>query len=74
MKSCASLVSLVGFAYRPDGSLDAPPIAGGYIRVSDDMGDSDTGNDKIRSLYFAPMGRITTARENGGINGATPCP
>ena len=76
LKSCASATGLIRLAFTPDGTVDVNPplVDNDYIRVSDDMGDTDASNDKIRSIYFAPMGRrMHVERENGGINGATPC-
>lgn len=75
LKSCGSQASLARLAFRPDGRIDLnPAFAGnGYIRVSDDMGDTDATNDKIRSIYFGPSGRLNVMQENGGLNGVAPC-
>ncbi|HMX16360.1 MAG TPA: GspH/FimT family pseudopilin [Rhodocyclaceae bacterium] len=64
-------------AFRADGRIDIETaFAGGdYVRVSDNLGDSAPANDKIRSIYFGPSGRMNTAVENGGLGGAiNPCP
>ena len=75
LKSCASQNSLAKLAFRPDGRIDLNPAfaGGGYIRISDDMGDIDAANDKIRSIYFGPSGRMNVIQENGGLHGALPC-
>ncbi len=75
LKSCTSQASLAMLAFRPDGRIDLNPVfvGNGFIRVSDDMNDLDPANDKIRSIYFGPSGRMNTLWESGGLNGATPC-
>lgn len=75
LKSCGSSASLVALAFRPDGRLDLnPPFTGSdYIRISDDLRDSDASDDKIRTLYFGLNGRIAEMNENGDANGVTPC-
>lgn len=75
LKSCALPTSLANIAFNPDGRIDLnPAFAGnGYIRVSDDMNDADTANDKIRTIYFGPSGRMSIVWESGGLNGVVPC-
>ncbi len=74
IRTCGAPASLATgrIAFRPDGRIDVEtPFAGGdYVRVSDSMGDTTPGNDKIRSIYFGPSGRMNTAVENGGLSGA----
>ena len=63
--------------FGPDGLMarTTPFVDGDFIRVSDDLGDSDAGNDKIRTIYFGALGRrISTIEQNGGSNGGAPCP
>lgn len=69
IRSCGSPVSLSNprIAFRPDGRIDTEAPFGGldYVRLSDNMADTSPTNDKVRSIYFGPSGRMTTATENG---------
>lgn len=62
--------------FAPDGRmLDTAGGASLHINafmVSDDMGDSGSGNDKLRALEFAGSGRISLHEVASG--GGTPCP
>lgn len=62
--------------FRPDGRIvrATPATDADRFTVSDDMGDGDTGNDKIRSIFFGPSGRMSTIEQNGGTNGGLACP
>ncbi|MBP9655388.1 MAG: GspH/FimT family pseudopilin [Rhodocyclaceae bacterium] len=62
--------------FRPDGRIvrNTPVTDLDQITVSDDLGDGDTSNDKIRSIFFGASGRMTTMDQNGGANGGAACP
>lgn len=62
--------------FRADGRIvRLTPVADtDQITISDDMGDVNADNDKIRSIFFGASGRMSTIEQNGGANGGIPCP
>ena len=62
--------------FRPDGRVvrTSATTANDGITVSDDLGNTNALDDKIRTLYFGPSGRITVVLQNGGSNGGVACP
>lgn len=77
LKICSNVVEFgTNVIYRPDGSVVrvSANTANDGITVSDDMGNASVTDDKIRTLYFGPSGRITVVQQNGGTNGGVACP
>lgn len=72
---CHSLGAAVeGFVFRPDGRIQGAAVPDdARITVSDTLGDTDNGNDAIRSIFFGPAGRMQTIIQNGWQNGGQPC-
>jgi type IV fimbrial biogenesis protein FimT len=58
--------------FRPDGRIvrAAAPAAGDGIRVSDDLGDANAGNDRVRLVFLGVSGRGSVIVQDGG----TACP
>ena len=58
--------------FRPDGRVTrvTAPTATDGIRVSDDLGDAVTTNDKVRLIFLGVSGRPSVAVQDGG----TVCP
>jgi len=60
--------------FRPDGRIQGAAVPDdARITISDTLGDSNNGNDAIRSLFFGPAGRMQTIIQNGWQNGGQPC-
>jgi len=61
--------------FRPDGRIErsSTPVADERITISDTMNDTDASNDRIRSIYFGPSGRMHTIIQNGWSEGGQPC-
>lgn len=59
----ATTVDTPALIFNPDGRLmDTAAGASLHVNgfmVSDDMGDGDTSNDRLRSLEFGPTGRVS---------------
>jgi type IV fimbrial biogenesis protein FimT len=62
--------------FRPDGRVVRTSATGANdgITISDDLGNGNAADDKIRTLYFGPSGRITVVLQNGGANSGVACP
>ena len=77
LKICTNVAEFANnVIFRPDGSVvrTSAATANDGITVSDDMGNAAVSDDKIRTLYFGPSGRITVVQQNGGTNGGVACP
>lgn len=76
VEACSNVADFADtIVFRPDGRIErtAPAADADRITVSDNMGDADPANDKIRSIFFGPAGRMSTFIQNGGINGGLAC-
>lgn len=72
---CAVGAVNAGMLFRPDGRAfiragTAPVGAGDGIRISDDLGDATTANDRIRLVHLGVSGRASVEVQDGG----TACP
>jgi len=77
LRLCTNVVDFVQrIVFRADGRIvRATPVTDlDQITVSDDIGDADATNDKIRSIFFGASGRMSTIEQNGGTNGGVACP
>ncbi len=77
MNPAAAVVDTPAIVFGPDGRISsATPGADLSINafmVSDDMGDADAGNDKMRALEFATAGRVRFYEVNSAQGGVA-CP
>ena len=73
----SSAVDTAALIFNPDGRVMDTAAAGAdlhinNIMVSDDMGDADSANDKLRALEFGPTGRVSL--HDVASSGGTVCP
>lgn len=76
MKICTNVAEFAtNLTFRADGSVvrTSAATANDGLTISDDMGNASVSDDKIRTLYFGPSGRITVIQQNGGTNGGVAC-
>ena len=71
----ATSVDTPTLIFGPDGRVMDTALGAALhintIMISDDMGDADAGNDRMRSLEFGPTGRVSLHVVNPGS--AAPC-
>ena len=76
VQTCSGVADFASqIIFRPDGRVvrATPATANDGITISDNRGDTDPTNDKIRSLLFGLTGRISVLKQNGGTNGGVAC-
>ena len=76
VQTCSGVADFASqIIFRPDGRVvrATAATANDGITISDNRGDTDPTNDKIRSLLFGLTGRISVLKQNGGTNEGVAC-